>query len=178
MPPHSAFDEEQIALTGHSQHSSVGVPAVSQVPKPLTEEEHDDEQDEEPVRKEVFFSNQIRIRLTLHVRDYTQEEIEATWFSKTDFENIKADVRFDIGLLHEGTHGAQDTTSFCRRGLECRTKEGMRKRMSNKIIARNAVLDEQDRQWANYETDDAEAIAKVYIAASPHLSRISARRTS
>jgi hypothetical protein len=172
MPPLSALDEEQIDLSGYNQQysRSAGIPpAASQVPKPLTEP------DEQPaaVRKHVFFSNKIRIKTTLHVRDYTQEEIKATWFSKADFENIKAEIRFDIGLLHAGIHD-QDTLSFCRLGLECRTKEGTRKRTLNKVIARNAVLDEQDRQWNSFVTDDAEAIAKVYIAAS-HLSRISAR---
>jgi hypothetical protein len=46
-------------------------------------------------------------------------------------------------------------------------------RMANKAIARNAVLDEQDRQLDSF-VGDSEAIAKVYIAAS-HLAQVSAR---
>jgi hypothetical protein len=166
MPPHSTFDEDQSRFSGYSQQhcSSPGIPATSQVPKPLTEH------DEQPVRKKVYFSHKIRIKPTLHIRDYTQEEIEATWFSKTDFENIKADMRFALGLLRAGILD-QDTISYCRRGLECRTKEGVRKRMFNKASTRNAVLDEQDRQWDIFVTD-SEAIAKVYVAAS-HLSQVS-----
>jgi hypothetical protein len=169
MPPRSAFDEKQSGLSGYSQHSSAGIlPATLQVPKPLTEQ-HDEQQ---PVRKKVYFSHRIRTRPTLHVRDYTKEEIVATWFSKTDFENIKADMRFALGWLRAGILD-QDTISYCRRGLECRTKEGTRKRMFNKASTRNAVLNEQDRQLDIFVTD-LEAIAKIYIAAS-RLSQVSAR---
>jgi hypothetical protein len=158
MPPFSAFD--------------AGIPATvspSQVPKPPLTAELDNEQ---PVFKNVLFSSRVRIKSTLHLRDYTQEEKAATWLSVTGYADIKADVRFAVDhadvLVHQ-----QDAISYCHRGLECRTKEGSRRRVMNKAVARNAVLDEQDRQFDSF-VFNSEAIAKVYMATS-HMSQVSAR---
>jgi hypothetical protein len=165
MPPLSAFDDKPIGRLSrqHNQRSRSGLPAItSQAPTPLLAAEH---HDEEPVRKKVVFSNKSRMKLALHLSDYTPEEIKATWFSKTDFENIKADIRVTLSMPHAGTLD-EDTNSIghCCHGLECRTKEATRKRMLNKARTRNAVLDEQARQWGSFEVD-SEAIAKVFIAA-------------
>jgi hypothetical protein len=197
MPPYSAYEEELIGLLGSSQHSSAGTSQV--VPKPLTEHDHDEQEpvlgssqhssdgtsqavpepltehdhdEQEPVLKKVSFSNQVLLIPTLHIGDYTQEEMEATWLSKTDFENIKADMKFAIDLINQGLLDEEDTVSHCYRGLECRTIGGSRKRMLNKITARDAVLDEQDRQYDSCVTD-SEAIAKVYIVTS-HPCQVSA----
>lgn len=171
MPPYSACDEQHIGLLGYSQHSSVPRATSRQVlvPKPLTAEH-----DEQPVLKKVSFSNQKQIRSTVHIRDYTKEEIEATWLTETDYANIKAEMRLAIALVHAGiVLGEEDTMSYCHRGLECRTKKGSTRRMINKTIARDAVLDEQDRQYDSFVTD-SEAIAKFYIAIC-HPSQVSAR---
>jgi hypothetical protein len=180
MPPHSACDEQQIGLLGYSQHSSDGIPRATShqvlgVPKPLTTEHDEQPVLKKAVLKKVFFSNQNLIRSTLHISDYTEEEIESAWLRETDYANIKAEMRLAIALVHAGiVLGEEETISYCYRGLECRTKKGSRRKMFNKIIARDAVLDEQDRQDDSFMTADSEAIAKVYIAAS-HPSQVSAR---
>jgi len=61
----------------------------------------------------------------------------------------------------------ENEEDHCFRGLEYRTREGARRRQTNKITAITAVLDEQDRQI--YEGIwDPEALADVYRQNSAH----------
>ena len=160
MPPRSAVEDQQASIDSFSHHSCSGGSAIRLAPKPLTEE------NVQRARKTVSFSSKVHVRATLHINEYTNEEIHATWFNAGEFETIKKDVKFALDLFQAGLLD-EDSESYCRRGLEYRTKIGMRRRMMNKELARSVVLDEQERQWT-FGLDDAAEIARIYIAAAQH----------
>ena len=60
---------------------------------------------------------------------------------------------------------------LCTRGLECRTREGSRRRQVNKMNALCAVLDEQERQFVIGIHDELK-LSLVYIRMSTHCAEI------
>lgn len=101
--------------------------------------------------------------------NYTDGEISDCWFSDEDLQQFRADVLHTVELI-SGDGEAQNLTersSFCERGIEHRTQEGIKKRIRNKILARDAVLLEQERQW-EHNIHDEEAIADAYRKVSAH----------
>jgi hypothetical protein len=95
--------------------------------------------------------------------EYTDEEIEAIWFSQEEYAEIKAGYQETVFLMESGEK--LDPKHQTSRGLEYRTQEGAWARYENKRDSYNAVLDEQDRQW-QAEADDYDAISKIYIDTS------------
>merc|ERR1712078_607703 len=78
--------------------------------------------------------------------DYTDEEIRSTWYNDREMDNIVSECVEKISSSKR-----PESPSNCLRGLECRTKEGQRRRASTRFCAIDAVLDEQDIQWEKKE---------------------------
>ena len=112
--------------------------------------------------KKVSFCETVRMKRTLHINDYTQREIEATWYSKADMEPIRREILQTVQLMESGRTADIDDVIYCQRGLEFRTEQGARLRQRNKDLSREAVLDEQDFQECSGYSD-IEAIASVYV---------------
>ena len=111
--------------------------------------------------KKVSFCETVRMKRTLHINDYTQREIEATWYSKAEKEHIRREILQTVQLMESGRIADIDDVVYCQRGLEFRTDQGARLRQGNKDLSREAVLDEQDFQECSGYSD-IEAIASVY----------------
>lgn len=56
-----------------------------------------------------------------------------------------------------------ESSGGCLRGLESLTPRGAARRRKNKVLARTAVLEEQERQWAE-DRIDADKLAAIYQA--------------
>jgi hypothetical protein len=98
-----------------------------------------------------------------HINSYTQKEIDTIWYNDRELKLIKAECLETTVLVMERKQLNEQTECF--RGLEYRTPDGHRRRLRNKVRARDAVLDEQEHQWDTLgEEDDydPESIATVY----------------
>jgi hypothetical protein len=111
------------------------------------------------LKKSVSFSGKVRGRAALHINDYSEEEIQASWLNAADMRRIRGEIRYTIAMMNRG--GTIDEDKYSRRGLEYRTNEGMLIRSDNRSVAANAVLNEQHRQEAGHFLDEEE-LARVY----------------
>jgi hypothetical protein len=112
----------------------------------------------------VVFTEMVTVTHVLHLEDFTDEEFKASFYDITELESIKTELNLTAELVEVGDlHN--DISEYCRRGTEYRTGQGARRRISNKHVGRDAVLDEQDVQWED-GVFDPDAIAGIYAAAT------------
>jgi hypothetical protein len=79
----------------------------------------------------------------LHVDNYSDDEIEASWYDHFELKLIRRKIRFANRL-------EQDSESCCRRGAEGLVHVARNvavQRRKNRSAALEAVLDEQELQW-------------------------------
>lgn len=98
-------------------------------------------------KKSVSFNEAATQRYTLHINNYTDEEVDACWWTPEEFKAIRADARYAANLVMGGYLQNGDNDHYCKRGVENFTREGVYRRSSVKQAAYAAVLDEQDAQW-------------------------------
>lgn len=106
-----------------------------------------------------------------HLKDLTQEEGEAIWYSPEEFEEIRKSLVVTVRMM-VANKPVDDTQ--CTRGLEFRTPAGAKQRKRNKLNALTAVWNEQVSQWKEDRTDE-EAIAFVYQQHGHECKKISLR---
>jgi hypothetical protein len=148
----------------------------------------------------------VMARPCLHVREYTPEERQQSWYSKKEIKTMKSEGKKIAGTSNDHSpHGSRvdqsyhdnPSTSFSSRhamdrrddsdsspgtaavagaswlrGLEGKTVTGLHRRRQLKTNAREAVLEEQERQWQR-GIRDAEAIADAYVLCA-ELAQVSA----
>jgi hypothetical protein len=107
----------------------------------------------------VTFSQSLDVHEICHFRDLSPEDVEATWYSTDDFDEIKKSLVVTLRLMMADKPVGDDQ---CTRGLEFRTPQGAKYRKRNKVEALTAVWNEQVQQWQNDVVDD-EAIRRVYL---------------
>lgn len=137
---------------------------------PSTKEESQSQQQTPPPQprsgRRIRFNSRVAVKETIHVNEYTDEEIFRAWYRKADFSKMKTSYAYIVQLLAAGRYQG-DTDDMTSRGLEYRHREGAMKRKANKLNALYAVLDEQERQWSSgYEND--ETLRNVYLQHSTH----------
>ncbi len=96
--------------------------------------------------RKITFASRVLHTEIRHIKDFSEEEIEAIWMAVPDYQMIKAIVKTTTMMMTKGEPIPEDDEDFCTRGLEFRTKAGCRIRSRNKLSARSAVLNEQDLQ--------------------------------
>lgn len=101
---------------------------------------------------------------TVHEIDKSDdEEHEDIWYSKSEYDSIKAGNKVLVNMKKTGRFAESDENSF--RGLEHKLKEGYNQRRTNKFNALNTVLTEQDRQYARGLLN-MDSVAKKYEIAA------------
>jgi len=99
----------------------------------------------------VTFSKRVRVKKVRSYRNYTQAELDATWHTPEDYQQIKNLCIRTLKLMHSaGAGNFIDDDEWTQRGLEVRAKKAAQVRKENRAFATNAVLDEQDHQEALY----------------------------
>jgi hypothetical protein len=93
--------------------------------------------------KSVSFSTKGVRRFVLHINEYTKEEIKACWYTSSEYSEMKQDIRRTVVMVQNNQ--PIDGREYCRRGVEIRTKEASKIRLSNKRRALYTVLNEQMR---------------------------------
>lgn len=108
--------------------------------------------------RSVDFVDEAKFQI-LEFEMYDDRERDLVWYSREEYDIIKARNSLIIKMMKAGTFVESDEHSF--RGLEHKLKEGFKKRRNHKFNALNAVLEEQDKQY-NQSTIDQEIIASAY----------------
>ena len=91
-------------------------------------------------------------------------ELEATWYTKRDYAEIRKTVNATVELMKEG-HTEPERFGFCYRGLEYKTDSVRRRRHDNMNRAIAAVLEMQERLSLRGTSSCtiSQMIARVYI---------------
>ena len=117
-------------------------------------------------KRKVHFAPKIRCRDVPHFSYYSKELHEQVWMSEAEFLIIRASAKATVKLMMSRREISQyDLDEFCPRGLEDRTRQGLRERSRNKEAVRDAVLKEQEAQW-DEDVYDPEFLAAVSLSRS------------
>jgi hypothetical protein len=117
-------------------------------------------------RRGVSFNPDVYVQETLHINDFSEEEICNAYWAKSDYPMMKKNMAITVRQLELGTYSG-DSDQQCLRGLEHRQRKGSQLRKLNKMSGLCSVLDEQERQRIHGEEND-EKIAKIYYGANMH----------
>jgi hypothetical protein len=115
-----------------------------------------------PPRSVDFAPTVSEIR-SLHINDFTDEEISNTWYEYEDFREFQVLCRNTAKAWRE----IKESDDATLRGLEYLVPSNAKVRKYNKTLALNAVLHEQDRQDSGGFFDD-ELIAREYGEIAKH----------
>lgn len=119
----------------------------------------------------VGFNPVVKVIHTLHINDYTEDEIDACWYNEREVKAIRDDAKVSVELLKNGKL-EQDTEEHCRRGSECQLRSNRSRRRKLKAAGWLAVLREQEEQFEEGMDADPYCIAHVYKSASSQASDI------
>lgn len=108
-------------------------------------------------RKSVSFNEMVRAKKTLHLKNFSDQELDNYWYKPEDFAKMKGDVRFEAKLLENECLDGND----CLNGLGVFTTSGAKRRSQNKRRAVAVVLEEQELQ-VEEGSNDPEYIADIY----------------
>lgn len=127
-------------------------------------------------KKVAFVAKTVQVRSHIHLNDFSSSEMKKSWYTASEIDDIRREARLVTEWMNSTSSSKDDdelwmtranegSSIFCERGLEYRTREGARRRIENKIRARNAVLCEQElqRRACIFDTD---YMAKIYILVS------------
>lgn len=135
----------------------------AEMTKSLISKLFDEQCSEQPSKtaKRVRFNTQLVVRTTVHINDFSQKEIEDTWYQKADYEIMHRTSAETIKKLENGEYFG-DTDNHCAGGLESRLRICDHRRRMRDLDSIYAVLEEHQRQ--RYEKDaNAMALSAVYI---------------
>jgi len=107
------------------------------------------------------FSSTIEVAEIPNRFDYTQEELEASWFQAYDYEEFRENSYMTMGLYRAGLLPAGGNSNHTMRGLEGRLQEASKEREWTRYHATSAVLNEQYRQY-RMRCYDVQNIADLY----------------
>ena len=127
---------------------------------PLSPEANTVESDEHPpqeptakkeknIRRRVSFNTRVMVKRSLHVHNYTDQEIEACWSTPTDYDAIRNRIFMTLDLMAlaspaSSSNSFSSSTTYCTRGIErYMDSESRQIRIGSAIYA---VLNEQYRQ--------------------------------
>ena len=114
-------------------------------------------------KKSVTFSTYSRQYETIHVNDYTEEEIAGTWYSPNEMSSFRHDVQSTLRKLMYGTPlNYHSNCGDCLVGLEGYTVHGSQIKHAHRSHSKFVVFDEQEYQIENGLEYDPNAIADMY----------------
>ena len=133
--------------------------------KPLTEQVTASLPKSSRRKRSVTFMGLVKVKNTLHIKDYTKEEVSAAWYNESESSTIKFTTKVVVSQMERATKkkGGEpvDEDTVSTRGLEGRTRKGQKKKFNARQEAQCAVLDEQYRQYA-MDDFDPDHLALLY----------------
>ena len=121
----------------------------------------------------LSFRPTVAVRPTIHIKDYSDEEISEVWYTKAEKDTIKSEIRRTLLRMLDGSTEADTDQNHCIRGLETYTPAGQTLKRKRRKEAISLVLEEQESQTEK-GTPDPELLADLYYEET-HFSRASAR---
>lgn len=113
--------------------------------RPLHEQAKQERQQKQRLKKKsVSFHEVVMVRPVLHLADYTDQEMHASWFGLEDKQKIKRDILNTLKMVREGNFQG------CTRGLE-KLSDGGRSRERRRLSVQD-VLEEQQNQRNNHSS--------------------------
>ena len=115
--------------------------------------------------KTVSFCNSVKV---YGIPKLPQWAWSTRWYNQEDFKTFKSKDQKLIRHMNSSTSSNYfllDNDYECTRGLESRTIEGNQRKSSHRILAANALFDEQDRQLEENKVSsylDVDMLADVY----------------
>ena len=109
--------------------------------------------------RHVRFNSKVKVKSTKHLKNYTNKQIKACWYSRDEYHNIKKALFLTVEVMTKTSSLSQSSFSssalalYCFRGLEKVSVKGGLK-YSTRMRRQNAirsVLDEQYEQCKQYE---------------------------
>lgn len=116
----------------------------------------DDEQDE----KRVDFHPTCRMRFTMHMDEYTDEEYYACWYTPEELTDMKHDLLDTLHRLERKE--AVDEINDTFRGLETQTKTAQRHKGQRRTMAIETVVGLYYKQVKSGKKFDMEYVAGAY----------------
>jgi hypothetical protein len=114
----------------------------------------------------VSFANTVLAWDHIRRDDYSAEEKKLCWFTREDYDEIRAERKIPVEIMQRGQPMINDGEHYYR-GLEHKTREGSRRRHYDMIDAKIIVFEEQSQQ-AKRRVCDPEAVSKLYIENTAH----------
>lgn len=161
------------AATESSEHANESLSTAASLQ--VGEQHHDistpggDDDDDEHCKCEGdrrgvlrFAANDV-VRITISRHDYTDAELEASWFQEDEYTEITMQCCKQVRKMEKGK--VFKDKKYCSRGLESLTRQAAMDKAYSRRLAFDAVLDEQDEQWQLGVVDE-EAIAERYAEVS------------
>ena len=124
-----------------------------------------------PRKRSISFHPKVTARIVESLHDMPEEEIEATWYTDYEYMAIKEFVKLSVRRLRSTKGVSPDTERVSYRGLEGRTKEGVRERSKQRNNVWAAVFLEQETQRMEGRCDPA-AIGSAASSASTKSRRV------
>jgi hypothetical protein len=122
----------------------------------------------------VRFDEYDETQMTLHINDFSQQEIQNVWYKCEDYDDMIRNSRI-VALKdehrrrhhHHRQHHQHHQSELETRGLESWSILGMKRAHTKKENAFSAVWEEQNRQWDdNYINFDFDKIRIAYCTVS------------
>jgi hypothetical protein len=113
----------------------------------------------------VQFSKQVGVSQIMHLAQYTQEEIEATWYQEKEYTRISNICIKTVHKLEKRRKRSLKKREIESRGLEGHTTTGIISKTESRRLAYEKIFHEQEHQRCRGIYDD-EAIAGSYQTVS------------
>jgi hypothetical protein len=118
----------------------------------------------------VSFHENVRVRRTITLDEFTEEEILATWFQKEEFDLIKRKIVMLARKVERDGAQLGPDKNYCIRGLESLLSGRSEKKAEARAKVAQAVLFEQEKQYlANSSDEQAIATASIRKSAESQL---------
>jgi hypothetical protein len=154
---HSTF-AVQTPVSSPSQKAGTGK-RLSESPQERSEDENQQRLEERPRPLRVSFDETIRVKETLHINDFSEEEYCMYWITSDEQVVIlnMADITTELMCM-----GAlEDGENICFRGLEGKTEQANQEYSEKYLGLINAIIMEQEQSSSN-GTLDHDRIATLY----------------
>ncbi len=122
-------------------------------------------------RRVSFFPMSVTYEI-LSRDDYSPKELKASWFDADDMRRMKQDARSTAKLYRSGSLVTSENASI--RGLESRTRDGMKRKREARLNTYDTVFSELDKQRKN-DVYGHELVAHAYSFCSQHSARLAQR---
>jgi hypothetical protein len=101
----------------------------------------DEAKSSKKTKKRVSFYERAKVKRSLHIVDYTPQEMVACWYTPEEYQAMHEEVRLTAKWMEQGDDCLKFNESlYCTRGLEYRTQAGADQRNRNKRQALHTVL--------------------------------------